>query len=86
MAVEVEKKIERFKEKKRQNCKEYILEQAEIEVDSTMYLKIGNTLDGTIEVPEKPMRPSDSLNYKVELDTGDVLDFLPDSIDIDSLK
>jgi uncharacterized lipoprotein len=86
MDEEVAKRIEKFKIQKRQNCQDFILDEAEKEVDSTMYLKIGSTLDGSITIPQKPMRPLESLEYKFILDTGSIMQLLPDSIKFDSLK
>lgn len=86
MDQEVEKRLENFREKKSQSCQEYIMSEAEKRVDSIMYLEIGSTLRNAIAVPEKPLRPADSMAYSVDLDTSGVYSILPDSLQIDSLK
>jgi hypothetical protein len=86
MDQEVEKRLEKFRDKKRASCREYIMFEAEKKVDSIMYLEIGSTLRNTLPVPEKPLRPEDSMAYSVDLDTSGVYSILPDSLLLDSLK
>lgn len=86
MDQEVENRLEKFRERKRQSCKEYIMFEAEKKVDSIMYLEIGSTLRDALTVPEKPLRPEDSMAYSVDLDTSGVYSILPDSLVLDTLK
>lgn len=83
---EVEKRLEAFRAQKRESCKEYIRYEAEYLVDSIMYLEIGRTLKDALPIPEKPLRPDDSLAYSVDLDTSKVRSIFPDTSKIEGLK
>lgn len=77
---EVQKKAAVFMHKKEQACREYILQEAEIFVDSILYLEIGTSLQGAEIIPDRPSRKGDTLGYDILLDTSK-----PEAIPVDSV-
>ena len=67
--IEVENKMKGFKKQKQDACVQYILEEAEIYVDSIMFMKVGNAINDSVSFADRPERPEDSLGYEIELDT-----------------
>ena len=67
--IEVDKKIETFKEEKIENCWRYINNLAESYVDSILYLEIESSVSDSLNVPDRPGRPDDSSYYIIDLDT-----------------
>jgi len=78
--IEVDRKINTLKMHKLEACRQYIIEEAEIYVDSIMYMKVGNKINDNIFLPERPERPEDSLGYEVELDSIKPEDVFNDSL------
>jgi len=76
----ISEKIETYKNQKIFDCKQEIVELAEIYVDSIMYLEIGTSLQGSQVLPEKPFRFEDTIGYVVELDSTIVTSFEMDTL------
>lgn len=67
--IEVQAKIDKLKKEKIEDCWVYISKQAEMHVDSIMYLEIGSALNDSMVVPDRPIRNDDSVSYEITLDS-----------------
>lgn len=70
--IRVQEKIDKLKKEKIEDCWVYISKQAEIHVDSIMYLEIGSAVSDSIVVPERPVRNDDSVSYEITLDSAGI--------------
>jgi hypothetical protein len=70
MEEELQEKIDAFKDKKIEECWDFIYFEAEYLVDSIMYREIGTTMNDTLTLPDRPERPGDSTGYEVLLDSS----------------
>lgn len=78
--IAVQEKIDKLKKQKIEDCWIYIGKQAEIHVDSIMYLEIGSAVNNSIFVPDRPIREDDSLLYEINLDSSGIDEYWLDTL------